>query len=401
MLDMAVETFSQFIPDETYIFNEFKEINCDKNERTTPEAEIADRVRLEADKFFNLYPVKHYQRLEDALRPPVKFHDPSYAVFKGEDSSVDTALCVSFPWANPLEPTVSPEKTVKILENGGFHPFFANNWHQLEKHAFLFDVMQALGIRDEAGKTIPVVAVPSPSKDWHPIFSSEDIKQLKHGDFSPFVPYLERVLQHEGYGRAHTAGWSLCSGIGQAALHAFKNIDALSGTFGEPLNYKDRSRGETFQNYVLNKPDFPDRSDPNPEIKWTYDGPNSRFAMETFQPNIWQHNIWLQGPYNAWLLWGAMGKPTMFDNLQKAAEKRIVPVTIEYGESSAMTHDIEDSLNESNEVLMHYAAAHKLRIVKTVGQGAVAVPHLHGESPMLYALWIAESLRWAIETNKK
>ncbi len=401
MLIMPGEVERLYTPNKFYVFNELKEVGRYKDGRTTVNGEKAEAALRELNRAFNFYPVEHYQQLQDALRPALDYHSPPYAVFRDEDSSPDTALIVSFPWANPLVPTVDPEQTVSILEEGGRHPFFQNNWHQLEKHAFLFEIMKALDVRDEAGKTIPVVAVPSPSKDWHPYFDSEAVAKLKTGDFSPFTPYLERILEHEGYGRAHAAGWSLCSGIGQAALHSFINIDPLSGTFGEPLNYKERSRRETFENYVLNKPSPSVAPSRHSDIKWTYDGPDSRYFMEEFQPNIWQHNIWQQGPYNAWLLWGAMGKPTLWQNMEQVAQEHILPITLQYGSTSAMTHDIENYLTTENETLNKYSAARKLRIVKSVGHEAVGAPHLHGESPMFYALWIAESLLWAIETNRK
>lgn len=138
------------------------------------------------------------------------------------------------------------------------------------------------------------------------------------------------------------------------------------------------------------------------DILWA---PQSRTELEAF-PNHWQKNLYLQGLGNAWLLSGALTQPTLFDDLGLALQKgqahgRVIPLTIEYGSTSAATHDIEDYLRQDELVLSKYETAHKLRVVKTMGHEAVGAPHLHGESPLFYGLWMAESLLWAIEANRK
>jgi hypothetical protein len=360
---------------------------------------VAEELIEIIDEEYARDPVGHFQKVAEGIRPPINQRGPNYAIYQDFNCSKNTALVVALPFTYPIRPDVSPEQTAHAIKNGDTKAFDSNDWNSAEKHYFLFRMMRALGIRDTEGNTVPVIAVASPSKDWKPVFKSGEKAHIKNGDFAPLASNLKDILDYEGFGRIHIGGYSMGAAIGHAALANFRNFDIQSATLGEPTTYKHRSRPELIKNYVFNSPSPKNKSGIESKEKWTQSGPQSRKDLEEIH-NHWQRNMVRQGVDNGLILLNGLRQSVMFDDLDRARKHKVIPLTIEFGSTSSVTHDIKDYLKDDNEVLQAYKVANKLRIIETLGHEAVGAPHLHGESPLFYALWMSESILWALDKTK-
>lgn len=194
-------------PNKLYNFDEHKQLQTE----TLEDAQAEDAIRALNNEYL-LSPLEHFKTVSEAMRPPITPDSPPYAIFEDEDSSRDTALVVALPFASSIVPDISPELTVTALRDKR-PKIDSNEWHNGEKHYTLFRIMKALGIRDTEGRTIPVIALASPSKDWRPHFSPEQKAKLRDSDFAPFAGYIQEILDYEGIGQVHIGGYSMGAAI--------------------------------------------------------------------------------------------------------------------------------------------------------------------------------------------
>ncbi len=389
-----------FQADQLYHFDQYKCLSfCE-----IPESVRA--VRRRVDKDYQSAPASHFQQIVEAMRPPIEAGGPPHAVFEDEDSSRETALVMPLPFCNPIMPdnfdSVGVARAVKKRETDAFD---SNTWNNGEKHRFLFEVMKGLGVRDEAGKTIPVIAVPGDSQDYQPHLSRDERNALRGGNLGVYTQNIARILEKAGYGRLHIGGYSQGASVAHQLATELADFDLASVTLAEPPTYKDRSTLELAKNYLLNKPAPKGLKDPSPDAKWTVSGPKSRQDLEQIQNRSFQtmaQSIALRGAWRAAL---ALRHDTMTTDLAMTADRvGTFPLTVAWNETSSLTHDIERYLFLQG--AMHrpiyevFAQADQLRLVKAVGHEAVGAPHLAGESPMYYSLLFGESVKWAIDQQQ-
>lgn len=386
--------------DQFYHFDQYKSLYfCD-----VPEA--VREVRERADAEYQRSPASHFQQIVEAMRPPAEAGGPPYAIFEDIDSSEDTALVVPLPFCNPITPDdfayVAVARAVRERDSDAFD---SNTWNNGEKHQFLFEVMKALDIRDEAGKTIPVIAVPGDSQDYQPQLDAAQRKALRQGDLSVYAQNIMNILQQTGHGQLHIGGYSQGASVAHQLAAKAHDFDVASLTLAEAPTYKDRSALELAKNYLLNQPTPDGIKDPHPESKWTVSGPKSRQDLEHIQNKSFQTMAKAIVKNGAWRAALALRHATLETDVIEAAvqQHNIFPLTLAWNQTSSLTHDIEAHLNDGNTPLMKnvltglFADRDKLRLVKAVGDEAVGAPHLAGESPMFYSLLFGESVKWATE----
>jgi len=393
------ENAATVTPDQTYYFGP------DKTLKPADVPDAAYDLVAELDGDYLRDRAGHFQRVINAVRPPVVEGGAPYAVVREPGSSKDTALVIPLPYCNPIVPDVMDAGLVaKAVEAGESKAFDSNTWNNGEKHVFLFDMLKALGVRDSEGNTIPVVTVGADSQDYQPQLDGEQKKALRKGSLDVYVRAIEDILDHEGYGRVHAAGYSQGGSIAHSLVAEAGNIDIASAVLAEMPTYKKRPIDDLAFNYLANRPlpkGTPDnRSGIDSKEKWTADGPLSRKELEMVQNLSFAtmaKTIALNGAWRAAL---ALRHATMVPDLAAAVDKRgVFPLTIAWNGTSALTHDIEQKLfkpgSTSEPVLDMFRNARMLRAVKAIGHEAVGAPHLAGESPMYYALLMAQSVAWA------
>ncbi|MDL2363104.1 MAG: hypothetical protein QFB86_01835 [Patescibacteria group bacterium] len=388
----------EMIPvDQEYIFDAHKRLNIPG---------MSGETLLAIERINDSYernPVDYFQRVLDTSRLPISANGAPYMVVKENGSSTDTALAVTLPYCNPIYPNVrSAAQTREAMTSGDSNAFDSNTWNNPIKHVYLFDVMKALGVRDIEGRTVPVIAIGADSQDYKPQLSKDDKKGLMHGKLDVYRKNAEEILDAEGYGAVHVAGYSQGGSVAHSILGHSKNIDVLSGIIAEPPTYKDRSIGQLAINYLLNKPAPKNNSGVKSEEKWTESGPQVRKDLEYIKNGSARTMLESIALGGAWRTAFALRKGTMLPDLEAAAKARgIFPLTVAWGETSALTHDIEQYIQPEHgkEVNLHptleaFEKESALRLVRARGHEAVGAPHLAGESPLFYSLLFAQSVEW-------
>jgi hypothetical protein len=102
--------------------------------------------------------------------------------------------------------------------------------------------MRLAGVRDEAGDTMPIVVIASPSLDHRNTLTHQERKTVAHGDFEPFARRGLEITRKLGYNRIHAAGYSLGTIAARAVEIAGQHdIDVLSGNYvGDAPHFRDR-----------------------------------------------------------------------------------------------------------------------------------------------------------------
>lgn len=363
----------------------------------------ADELLLQIDYDYERDPAAHFQQVADASRPPAVRGGAPYAIFTEYGASRDTALVATLPYCNPVIPdTMFGEEIAAALQQGSVKGYDSNTWNNGEKHLFLFQMMKALGVRDENGDVIPVITIGADSQDYVPELSRTDKRDLRQGNLGVYTRNAQDILDHEGFGRLHVTGYSQGGSVAHEFLARSQNFDIDGAVIAEAPTYKSRSIAELAKNYLLNKPVPEGKADEDGDTKWTADGPQSRKDLEKIPNrsfNTMARSIALKG---AWRTAFGLSHGTMLSDIGIAESIHgLFPLAIAWNETSSLTYDIEQSLftrrADQRMVLEPFKRADMLRAVKAVGPEGVGAPHLAGESPMYYALMIGESVLWATQ----
>jgi len=380
--------------DHSYYFDEHKRLV----EGSAPEVAA---ITEEIDWQYEHNPTEYFQRIIESARPPIAEGGAPYIFMGDSETSEDTAVVVPLPYCNPAIPDVVDAGYVaRFAVQKDRKAFDSNTWNNPLKHVYLFDVIKALGVRDEQGKTLPVIAVGADSQDYHPKLDRGQKKALRQGLLAVYRNNAQDILDAEHFGKAHVAGYSQGGSVAHAILAEAISIDVLSGTLAEMPTYKDRSIGALAVNYLLNKPTPKNNSGIKSEEKWTESGPLARRDLEFIQ-NRAMNTMAQAIARGAWRTAFALRHSTMIADLETALKTRgAFPLTIAWNQTSALTHDIEPALfspdnQRAQDLWEQFRKDGKLRLVKALGHEAVGAPHLAGESPMYYASMIGQSVAWA------
>jgi pimeloyl-ACP methyl ester carboxylesterase len=326
-----------------------------------------------------------------------------------EPSSTDTAVLANVPFGQPIIPDrLDADSVTQILEEGRRAGIDSHTWRNAIRHVYLFDVIKALGVRDAAGRPLPVLVNVNDSRDFlhQRILTRQQKGDLREGDLSSYAANSARALEQLGYGKAHALGYSLGGSITHTLLASASNIDILSAHIAEPPTYKDRSIWGLAAAYFTDGRPPKVAHAPYKDSDWKFAEPALAQEMADL-PDGWfgdlAATIVKRGGWRTAL---AMTHGSMETDLRQAVAKRmnkgrgdVFPLSLTWHDTSKLTPDFERVVLRDASVykstLDTFRSAGRLRTAMAVGHQAVGAPHLAGENMIYYGLMMGQAVEWA------
>lgn len=328
-----------------------------------------------------------------------------YALTGGQGTSEyskSEAVLWQNPWATPITPRGSRALEYVALADGRMERpegFDTNSIGKLIMADFAQATMREAGIRDEDGLSLPVIAVSSPSKDWH---LKRHEGAGKHAIIGELGDHAMSVAKGLGFETVHLAGTSLGStvmgevikGAGTWSmrkimpLRSMKGVNIGSALFSETPSFTNRGFIDFGKGYAL------DTRGLDIQGAWTDQGPLARRELATDGKEAYD------GPGNI------AGNDNLRANLSLANQMRRdklsyvleivkgydVPVTFEAGEASKVGRGLFSYLDRhvmsDGSIPCKYDKAQLLRAEGTA-------PHAHTENPVYLADAITRSVLFA------
>jgi hypothetical protein len=364
------------VPDQVYQFGD--------NYTLRPDS-IPDEIyklNQELNERFRIDPEGHYQSLLDMVTPPVVKGGSPFLFAADAGHSSDTAVVVNLPYEQPIIPTSSVEGE---KPNG-------TRYRSAQKIMYLFECLKALDVRDEGGRTLPVIGLPNVSVDFKPEMSEQEAKDLVRGDMSPFVKNATTILQEGNFGRLHLLGYSAGASVTHAMAARAVNFDILSANLAEPPTYRDRSLSQLLRSYL-------GFEDPN----WAYAGLSSSSEVKDIMEDKWLGDMAKDIAFNGSLrVAQALRRGTMLEDLKTAAKSQgVFPLSLTWHQNSRLTADLEQYLFSAaspySSAFSPFKNAAMLRKARASGTAKTPVTHMVGENVQYFGTMMADHVKWATD----
>lgn len=353
----------------------------------------------------------YFQDIENAKR--VTNDGQPYLHFKHSTDSSTDAVIAFVPFANRIIPANTPQEIATYATSDqeklpeGIKP---NSHNQAVKHHLSYTAIAGLPeVKDEQGRSPSLIVISSPSMDYRPNLTPEDNKALRSGDLEPFARTSAKIAEELNLNNLHITGYSFGAAVAaRAASVVQKNFDIKSLALGEPTTFKKRSLLRIMGDYTVldafNGTSGDKTLEKAPNTDWLQDGPQALRDIDRNGNGGWLENMYGNGNFQTNLrIARALGKSTLLEALKPS---RHLPTTLFYASDSLMTKGIEtifsdlENMHAEKSQDWYSRASDDLQLIKVRPLGAVAAKHIVGEIPMLYADYMARSVKHGYTTGR-
>ncbi len=315
-----------------------------------------------------------------AMRGARKGADMFYAKITDTGASKDEALVWHNAWAQSVAPRPRPgasEVIVEHIKTETGNNADSNSWNKLILADFMQFTLKQAGITDEAGDSLPVISIPSPSLDRRGFSGKSSETPLGKLAISAID-----LCHREDIRTIHVGG------VSQGAAVSAKVVDLGWGQFGiksaflgELPNAVRRSPISFAKSYLTDGKDIKGNyaeDGPAPRTSIVRGSEDSHMLAQVARNNNLIANLRLAND---------MGRGRFVETIGSFASQK-VPMTLEYGDMSEVSAGVEELLYQP--LMCRLKCQGLLQMLR-----AKNAPHLHSEHIVQTTDAVLRSMKFA------